>query len=119
MVRVLLAIESESVRRRLRTLIEQEPDAEVVGEATEPVDLLVHVSETRADVVIQTWPESGEMPGICSVLLMECPELLVIGVPPREDRSFVCRQTITRATRETTGLEDILNEIRRAVPVLE
>ena len=57
MIRILLALESPMLCERLQDLIEREPGAELAGEVTDPIDLLVDVRETQADVVIQTWPE--------------------------------------------------------------
>jgi DNA-binding NarL/FixJ family response regulator len=113
MIRVLLAVESP-VSERLQKLIQQDADIEIVGQVTDPVDVLVAVKETQADVVIQQFPQSGSLPGICSNLLMEYPHLLVIGIPPRQDRVFACRQRIAR--KRLPALEDLIPEIHRGVP---
>jgi len=115
MIRALLAVESRVICDRLRKLMQQDPEIEIVGHVTEPFDVLLAVKETRADVVIEQLPQSGRLPGIVSNLLMEYPHLLVIGVPPLEDRVFACRQTIVR--RRLATLEDLISEIHRRVPV--
>ena len=115
MIRVLLAVESAAVCQRLQDLLGQDPEIDIVGRVTDPVDVLLAVGDVQADVVIQTWPESGRLPGVCSHLLAEYPHLLVIGVPPRQDRMFACRQRIAR-TRVPT-MECLTAEIHRWVPV--
>ena len=110
--KVLLAVESPILRELLGENIGKEPDLEVVDESVDPVDLLVAVGRTEADVVIQTWPASGEMPNILTHLFVEYPELLVIGLPDDSDRAVICHQTITKTEFPTVGLQDILSQIR-------
>lgn len=121
MIKVLLALESPVLRELLRDLIEGEPGIALAGEVevADPIDLLVEVKETQADVVVQTWQGSEEMPGICSHLLTEFPDLLVIGVPRYGDHAFVCRQTIAKRRVRTTELHDLLLEICQTAPALK
>ncbi len=114
MIRVLFAVDSATVCERLQALFEQDPDIEVVGQVTDAVDVLLAVDEMQADVVVQTWPHSGKPPGSVSTLLAEYPELLVIGVPPRQDRAWACRQRIART--RLPAIEDLIPEIHRRVP---
>ncbi len=111
-IKVLLAVESPMLRELLSEHIGNEPDLEVVDERVAPVDLLVAVARTEADVVIQTWPASGEMPNILTHLFVEYPELLVIGLPDDLDHAVICRQTITKTEFPTVGLQEVLSEIR-------
>ena len=114
MIRVLLAVDSPTICKRLQVLFKQDPAIEVVGQVTDPVDVLLAVSEMQADVVVQTWPQSGKPPGSVSTLFAEYGELLVIGVPPRQDRAWACRQRIARTKLPT--IEDLIPEIHRRVP---
>ncbi len=118
-IRVLLAVDSPMLRELLKDRIQPQRDIEVVGEAADPVDLLLAVRATDADVVIHTWPESTEAPGICSHLLTEYAGLLVIGIPPDEDRAYACHQAISTTRLPTAGLEEMLAEIRQTVPALK
>jgi hypothetical protein len=120
MIRVLLAVESQMLSE-LKEHIERDDNMEVVGEVSEvanPLDLLLAVDGTQANVVIHGWPESQEMPGVCTHLLAEFPDLLVIGIPPSRDRAVACRQTITKTTIRMAGMEDLLAEIRQTEPAL-
>lgn len=111
-IRVFLAIADPKLRESIKRLLEGEFDIKVVGEATHPLELLVEVGSTEADVVVHSWPESQEMPGICTHLLTEYPGLAIIGMPPRAARMYRCRQEITVAPCAMTGLGDLLAEIR-------
>lgn len=118
MVRVLIAVESAMLGELLKDLIDREPNMDVVGKVSDPMDALLAVEETQADVLIHTWPESGRMPGICEHLLNEYPDLLVIGIAPNQDRAYACRRAITTTTLLTAGLQDVLSEIRLIEPAL-
>jgi len=58
-MRVLLADDQANVRSALRLLLAQEPDLDMVGEATETEELLVQVEATCPDLVLLDW----ELPG--------------------------------------------------------
>lgn len=100
------------LRELLFRLLQREPDLEVVGEATDPVDLLIAVVGTGPDVVIHTFPDPSEPPGICSHLFAESPELLVIGVAPDGATAATCRHMVGIRPMVNFGLEDVLAEIR-------
>jgi len=119
--KVLLAVESPLLRELLSENIGREPDVEVVdesvvGKSVDPIDLLVAVGRTEADVLIQTWPASGEMPNILTHLFVEYPELLVIGLPDDLDQAVICRQTITKTEFPMVGLQEVLSQLRPPVP---
>lgn len=112
--KVLLAVESPILRELLSENIEKELDVEVVDESVDPIDLLVAVGRTEADVIIQTWPAGGEMPNILTHLFVEYPELLVIGLPDDSDRAVVCRSTITKTEFPMLGFQELLSQLRPA-----
>jgi DNA-binding NarL/FixJ family response regulator len=113
-LRVLLAVDSPLVRDALRRRLDREEDVCLAGEAADPVDLLMAVRSTGANVVIHSWPRSREIPGICSHLLAEYPDLLIIAIPSDSDRIVTCRQTITVSEFQNAGVENVLSELRRA-----
>lgn len=113
--KILLAIASPLLREVLRERIEGEADVEVVEQGLDSIDLLVAVGRTKADVVIQTWPENGAMPGICSHLFLEYPDLIVVGLPGDSDKAVVCRQTIAKTVLPTVGIEDLFSAVLRPV----
>jgi len=118
-IRVLLALRSELLTDVVASQIKGEPDLQVVGVATDPVDILVEVARTQADVVISEWPDPEIMPGICTHLLTEYPGLVFLGVSRDSDQAIAARQTITKTTVESAGINELLSEIRHAKAEVE
>jgi DNA-binding NarL/FixJ family response regulator len=112
-VKVLLANGPEALPIGLATLLQQQSDIEVVGTVVDPVELLVAVGDTQADVVVVTLPDSGEMPGICSHLLHEYPQLLILALSSARTRACVYRQAITVEPLADISDEGILTAVRR------
>lgn len=101
-VKVLLANKPRMLRESLRSIIDRELDLEVVAEEPDLVELLAAVDRTGADVVIVNLPESGEVPGICSHLLYEYPDLLILALSPVKGEAFAYRLTISRSQLNAT-----------------
>jgi len=99
------------LRDLLADEIERQEGLEVVGRVLDPVDLLVAVAECEADVVVATWPDSNT-PGIVTHLLIEFPDLCVLGLPRNADHAVAARRTITQTTIERAGLEELLSAVR-------
>lgn len=112
-VKVLLANGPEALPIGLATLLQQQSDIEVVGTVLDPVELLVAVGDTQADVAVVTLPDSGEMPGICSHLLHEYPQLLILALSSARTRACVYRQAITVEPLADISDEGILTTVRR------
>ena len=111
--KILLAVDSPLLRELLRERIENEGGVEVVEQSPDSIDLLVAVGQTGADVVIQTWPENGEIPSICSHLFLEYPDLEIVGLLEDSDKAIVCRQTIVQTELPAVGIEDLFSAILR------
>jgi len=115
---VLLAVEPPLLSEVLRERLEHEDGLDVVTQRFDPIDLLVAVGQTEADVVVLSWPANGEMPPICTHLFAEYPELVVFGLREDSDAAVVCHQTIT--TRDlpsgSLGIQDLLSVISHPVP---
>ena len=112
-VKVLLANGPEALRTDLATFLQQQSDIEVVGTVLDPIELLVAVADTQADVVVVTLPDTGEMPGICSHLLHEYPQLLILALSSDRTRACVYRQTIMVEPLADISDEGILAVLRR------
>lgn len=112
-VRILLANRPRMLRESLRSVLERRPDLEVATAAPDPIEMLAAVDRVEPDVVFVTLSGSGEDPGICSHLLAEYPQLLVIALSPVEQRAVVYRQVITREELRPLAEESLLRVIRR------
>jgi len=113
-MRVLLANGPEELRTYLEALLQQQSDVEVVGQIQDPIELIMAVEDTQADMVIVTLPESGEMPGICSHLLYEYPQLLILALSSDRTKACVYRQIIRTEQLPDTSDEGLLRAIRQA-----
>jgi DNA-binding NarL/FixJ family response regulator len=113
-IRVLLANRSRALRTRLAKLLQLQSDIEVVGTVLDPIELLVAVEDTQADVVVVTLPDSREMPGVCSHLLYEYPQLLILALSLNRTKACVYRQAITVEQLSNTSDEELLIAVRKA-----
>jgi DNA-binding NarL/FixJ family response regulator len=113
-IRVLLANSPRALRTRLARLLRLQSDIEVVGTVLDPIALLSAVGETQAEVVVVTLPESGEMPGICSHLFYEYPELVILALSSTRSQAYVYRQVITVEQLSSPLDEDILAAVWKA-----
>jgi len=93
--------------------LQQQSDIEVVGTVLDPVELLVAVGDTQADMVVVTLPDSGDTPGICSHLLHEYPQLLILALSAARTRACVYRQAITVEPLADLSDVGILAAVRR------
>ena len=78
-MRILLADHESNVRYGLRVLLEERPESEVVGEATDAEDLLTQVEAACPDLVLLSWG----LPGLAGADLLPalrsvCDDLYVI-----------------------------------------
>ena len=112
-IRVLLALDSPLLAELVRKLIDREPDIEVVDEIDDPVDLLLGADLANVNAVIHSWP-SAEMPGVCTLLLAEYPDLLLVGIPRGAECAYACRQAIATTTLPRPSLGGVIDEIRRS-----
>ena len=112
-IKVLLANRPQSLRESLRNLIYSQTDMEVVGEALEPVEILLMVGKTEADVVIVTLPNSDEDPGIYSHLFAEYPQLLIFAVSPELESALLYRQLVSKEQIFKVSKEEIPALIRK------
>jgi hypothetical protein len=87
---------------------------ELVGQASDPVPLLLAVDETCADVLIVSLLENEKEPGVCSHLLMEYPGLIVLALSSTVSHGLLLRRPFSREAVADTSDESILLTIRNA-----
>ncbi|HEX8185339.1 MAG TPA: hypothetical protein VF747_11320 [Blastocatellia bacterium] len=113
-VNVLLAIRSHAAREYLRRLIQSQQDMVIVGVETDPVEILLATAETEAQVVVLDLLEGNADPGICSHLLTEFPQLLILALSSNRDTGILYRQRIVKKRLNAPSDGEILSAIRRA-----
>jgi DNA-binding NarL/FixJ family response regulator len=111
-IKVLLAQNPQMLRGLVGDLIQSQADMEVVGEVLNPIEILLTVKTTKADVVIITLLNSEEEPGIISHLLAEYPNLLIIAISSTRNLAYTYRKTVSKEKLFNISKEDILAAIR-------
>ena len=114
-VRVLLAMDLYLLSDLLKTHLDNDPAVEIVGEMAEPANLLIATGQTKANVVIQCWPSSGQMPGICTHLMAAYPDLTIIGLSINGDRNYVCRRPVVVDNLPSSDLASVQIAIQEAL----
>lgn len=89
-LRILLADDHKIVREGLRTLINSQPDMQVVGEAANGKEVLVKARELKPDVVVMDL-SMPELNGLQATerLKAERPEMKVVALTAHEDESYL------------------------------
>ena len=73
----------------LRAVLREEPTVEIVGESTsDPVDVLVAIGQTAADVLIHSWGQDEHLQATQSHMFAEFPDLLIVGVCLKEESGY-------------------------------
>jgi hypothetical protein len=86
----------------------------IVGVETDPVEILLATAETEAQVVVLDLLEGNADPGICSHLLTEFPQLLILALSSNRDTGILYRQRIVKKRLNAPSDGEILSAIRRA-----
>ena len=113
-IRILLANRPRMMREVLRELIRRQEDMEVVGEALDPLDILVAVRGTEADAVILGL-RGCEEPALCSYLLAEFPHLTMLGLISERGTAFIEQLCPRRQEIVDPSEANILSALRQAI----
>jgi len=113
-VKILMVDVPSRLRTWLDEVIEHQENMEVVGEASDPIDLLVTVKETDADVVIMGHPQADRVHGIFTHLLAENPYLVILTISTTDQRAFLYQTKIIREEVSYTVPEDLIVRINEA-----
>jgi DNA-binding NarL/FixJ family response regulator len=100
---------------QLEGLIRRQGNMELVGEAFDPVNLLLRVKDTQADVVIMGHEQPARIPGICTHLLAEYPDLLVLTIPAQSKHAFLYQRKISGDEVPYASPEDLIKVIDEAI----
>jgi DNA-binding NarL/FixJ family response regulator len=87
---------------RVRELVGENDQLHIVGHAEESVNVLLQAKNANADVVVLSQSLHGGEPGVCSHLLLEYPNLVVILVPSKSGPNVVCRMVLRREVRDAS-----------------
>jgi DNA-binding NarL/FixJ family response regulator len=118
-IRILLEDTPCVLVAQLKNLIECQADMEVVGEVATPIELLLAVPETRAQVVILASGMSEEQPGVASHLLSEYPDVLIVCVSSATKGGSLYQRRLLKKDLPGASVEQILAAIRSAAAETE
>ena len=114
-IRVLLAIGPRLLRESLRHEIQSQLDmAAMTSAASTLPELLVEVKRTRADAVVISADQTGEVPGICTHFFAEFPEIVVVALVAGGNQAFCYRQDISVEEICEVSTGDLVSTLRTA-----
>jgi hypothetical protein len=102
-VKIMLGDIGTTWEQAVRTLVLESNRLQIVGQAQEPVDMLLQAKRLDADVLILSQSRHGCEPGICSHLLLEYPNLVVVLVPSDSGPKVICRMVLHREVRDASS----------------
>ena len=86
--RVLVANRPKLMREVILSALVDQPGIEIFGEVSEEKDILPQVQATLPDLLVIALDEGEQQPAICERVLREHPELRIIAVASRKDRTL-------------------------------
>jgi DNA-binding NarL/FixJ family response regulator len=105
-VRILLGKIGAEWRSTLADLARQESDLEIVGQGDDALDILLQTQELKPDVVVLAQASGGGEPGVCSHLMLEHPNVVVLLLPSSSGlhvmwRMVLLKERWSEASKET------------------
>jgi DNA-binding NarL/FixJ family response regulator len=113
---VLLAMLPPMVRAALEGVFADQADIRVVGDVSDPTEVLLAVRRTGADVVILGMQDT-KLPGIASHLLDQYPHLKILAVSSEHRQVFLYelrRQLVSLGEMDAHGLVQAIRTAMRS-----
>ena len=86
--RILVANSPKLMRDVILAALADQPGIEIVGEVSDEAEIAQQVQTTLPDLLVIALDQSERRPPICDRILREHPELRIIAVASREDRTL-------------------------------
>ena len=86
--RILVANSPKLMREVVLAALADQPGIEIVGEVSDEAEIAQQVQTTLPDLLVIALDQSERRPAICDRILREHPELRIIAVASREDRTL-------------------------------
>ncbi len=112
--RILLGNISQEWKRKVLDLANSDPQLKIVAELADPFEVLVQAQEWDADVVLLSQVPGRVEPGICSHLLLEHPNLVLVLLPALSGPDVLYRMVLVKEERRWTTNEDLHAMLRPA-----
>ena len=115
--RILVANRPRLMREVIVAALTGQPNIEIVGEVADERDILDQVRATLPDLLVIALDETEERPAICDRVLREHPQLRVIAVASRKDRTLYYWASFDIHSSQIEASEQgILNAVRNITP---
>ena len=114
-IKILLASRPTMLSDVIRSMIDHQPDMEVVGEVLDPIKLLIAVRVVPVDVVIITPLKVNGEPRICCQLLEEHPLLKIMILSAEGQAAFLYRSDSPKIRIDEPSEKTIFNAIRESM----
>jgi DNA-binding NarL/FixJ family response regulator len=86
--RILVANRPKMMRDVIVATLSDQPDIEIVGEVSEEAEILSQVQATLPDLLVIALDETERRPAICDLVLREHPDVRILAVASRKDRTI-------------------------------
>ena len=99
----------------IRSMVEHQPDMEVVGEVLDPIELLIAARAMPVDVVIITPLKANGNPRLCCQLLGEHPSLKIMTLSANGEAAFFYQSGTPKICIAEPSEQSVLSAIREAL----
>ncbi len=118
-IRVVVANRPRLMRELVLATISDQPDIEIVGEASDEAAILDSIEHLQPDFLVVSLDETDERPAICDFVLEKFPGLKVLAIAPdRNSTIFYWASFDIHSNRVQASEEGVLKAIRGSSPVL-
>lgn len=118
-IRVVVANRPRLMRELVLATISDQPDIEIVGEASDEAAILEAIEQLQPDFLVVSLDETDERPAICDFVLERFPGLKVLAIAPdRNSTIFYWASFDIHSNRVQASEEGVLKAIRGSSPVL-
>jgi len=114
-IRILLGEIGAEWKRMLQELAHQDSGLEIVGTAEDAMDLLLRVAELRVNVVVLAQLPGGGEPGVCSHLMLECPNVAILLLPTSCGCGVLWRMVLHKESWSDVSREGLLAALKLAL----
>lgn len=114
-IRVVIADDSQLIRLGLGVVLSNQPDIEVVGEATSGEELLAILSNANADVLLIDFTAEGFSLESIPEVLSRYPDLGVVAITPDQDGTTIVnalKAGVKSYVKKNCDSEEIISSVR-------
>ncbi|MBN1782759.1 response regulator transcription factor [bacterium] len=116
-INVMFSSRPKLLSEVIRNLIDHQPDMRVAGEVVDPIELIFALRKMPVDVVIITPLKPDGNPRICSQLLKEHPELLILTLTDDNQAVYIFQSDARRKRVEQPSEQTLIDIIHECLPL--